>query len=208
MLPIKNQNKFDIVAIQGMTIAELKEELSKTLTVTADYLMYIARIWRELEYRGEDLGSLRHGMMAYIPLIANKQLDARVVVNYAGKKTLLSYMAKLPLEQQRQIIDKGTMELVIIDENKNRLIKEVNISTMTSSQVYQAFGEGKIKSPDEQYKLILARQKTRDKLASTKAKTYRMTKNIRKEGDNLVVAGKYGISIKELKRYLKEENEL
>ena len=208
MLPIKNQNKFDIVAIQGMTIDELKEELAKTLTVTAEYLMYIAKIWQELEYRGEDLSSLRHGMMAYIPLIANKQLDARVVVNYAGKKTLLSYMAKLPLEQQQQLINKGTMELVVLDENKQQLIKEVNISEMTSSQVYQAFGEGKIKSPDEQYRLMLVRQKTRAKLASIKSKPYRMTKNIRKVGDNLVVAGKYGVSIKELKKYLKEEDEL
>ena len=51
MLPTKT-NSFDIIAVKSMTIQDLKAELAKTLTVTAEYLMYIAAIWRELEERG------------------------------------------------------------------------------------------------------------------------------------------------------------
>ena len=51
MLPTKT-NSFDIVAVKSMTIQDLKAELAKTLSITAEYLMYIAAIrvaWRGLE---------------------------------------------------------------------------------------------------------------------------------------------------------------
>ena len=189
-----------------MTIKDLKSELAKTLTVTAEYLMYIAAIWRELESRGEDLSELRHGMMTYIPLIATNQLDARLVVNYAGQKTLLSSMAKLPLKEQQKLAEKGTLDVVILGDDNQQLIKEVKISDLTASQVYQAIGEGKIKTPEQQYQILLVRNKVRSR--SKPKKTYRLTKNLKIDGKNLVIAGKHAVSIEILKKYLEDNNEL
>lgn len=98
MLPTKT-NSFDIVAVKSMTIQDLKAELAKTLSITAEYLMYIAAIWRELESRGEDLSELRHGVMTYIPLIATNQLDARLVVNYAGQKNAVIQHGKITIKR-------------------------------------------------------------------------------------------------------------
>lgn len=189
-----------------MTIQDLKSELAKTLTVTAEYLMYIAAIWRELESRGEDLSELRHGMMTYIPLIATNQLDARLVVNYAGQKTLLSSMAKLPLKEQQKLAEKGTLDVVILGDDNQQLIKEVKISDLTASQVYQAIGDGKIKTPEQQYQILLVRNKMRSK--SKPKKTYRLTQNLKIDGKNLVIAGKHAVSIEILKKYLENNNEL
>ena len=205
MLPTKT-NSFDIVAVKSMTIQDLKAELAKTLTVTAEYLMYVAAIWRELETRGEDLSELRQGMMSYIPLIATNQLDARLVVNYAGQKTLLSSMAKLPLKEQQKLAEKGSLDVVILGDDNQQLIKEVKISDLTAAQVYQAIGDGKIKTPEQQYQILLVRNKVRSK--SKLKKTYRLTQNLKIDGKNLVIAGKHAVSIELLKKYLEDNNEL
>lgn len=199
MLPTQI-NKSELNVIHNMDTVELKKELAKTLTVTADYLAYIAAIWIELESRGEDLSALRHGMMAYIPLIATRQLDARIVVNYAGQKTLLSAMSKLPLHQQQKLIESNTIELAEVAEDGEMKVNKVSISGLSSAQVYQAFGDGEVKSPERQYKILLTRQKT--KAALKAKKTYRMTSRIKIDGDNLVINGNIGVDIKKIKNLL------
>jgi len=39
-------------------------------------------------------------------------------------------------------------------------------------------------------------------------KTYRLTKNLKIDGENLVIAGKHAVSIEFLKNYLEDNNEL
>ena len=171
MLPTKT-NSFDIVAVKSMTIQDLKAELAKTLSITAEYLMYIAAIWRELESRGEDLSS----------------------------------MAKLPLREQQKLAEKGTLDVVILGDDNQQLIKEVKISDLTAAQIYQTIGDGKIKTPEQQYQILLVRNKVRSK--SKPKKTYRLTQNLKIDGKNLVIAGKHAVSIEILKKYLEDNNEL
>ena len=54
----------------AMPTPDLREELARALTITADSLMYLAAVWKELEQRGEDLSDLRTGLGVYVPLIA------------------------------------------------------------------------------------------------------------------------------------------
>ena len=71
---------------------------------------------------------------------------------------------------------------------------------------YQAIGDGKIKTPEQQYQILLVRNKVRSK--SKPKKTYRLTQNLKIDGKNLVVAGKHAVSIEFLKKYLEDNNEL
>ncbi|MFZ7136641.1 hypothetical protein ACLSZP_09615 [Avibacterium avium] len=203
MLPTTQENNFNLSAISAMSVDDLKNELAKTLTVTAEYLGYVAAIWQELEFRGEDLSHLRHGMMTYIPLIATKQLDARLVVNYAGQKTLLSSLSRLPIEQQQKLIASNIIDVVDIDADNKQVIKKIALSDLTAAQIYQVLGDGEIKRPDQQYQNLLVKQKINQKLSPKK--TYRMTKNIKLSDDKkvLIVAGKHGVAIDDLRDIIK-----
>ncbi|UOO77907.1 hypothetical protein LVJ85_05455 [Neisseria sp. Dent CA1/247] len=201
MWPSKtNQNEMAI-NVSELSTAELKERLAAAVSITAEYLTYIAAVWQELEKRGEDMSSLRHGLMAYIPMIANKRLDARVVVNYAGQKTLIASLASLPIERQQQLIEKGSIDIVELSDDKQQLVRSVELSQLTAAQVYQAIGDGYIKKPDEQYQMLLVRDSHKAK--AKPKRTYRMTSNVKIEGGNLVVAGKHGISIDHIIELLK-----
>src|SRR5882724_9369466 len=66
--------------LRDMDNDTLRRELSRALTVSAEHLIYLAQVWRELERRGEDLSDLRSGLGAYLPLIASGRLAAEAVV--------------------------------------------------------------------------------------------------------------------------------
>lgn len=195
MLPITTNHDGGRI-IQAMDTAALKADLAKTVTVTAEYLMYIAAIWQELELRGEDMSSLRHGMMTYIPLIATRQLDARLVVDYAGQKTLLAALAKLPPSQQIELAESRVVEVVEWNDGEP-VTRIVPLSDLSARQVYQVLGDGRVKSPQQQHRVLVARAETKKSTTKSK-KGYRMTSNIIIDGTTLVVAGRYGISIAQI----------
>lgn len=76
--------------IELATIDVLKAELSRTLKVTSQYLVYMSMIWAELNKRGVDLSGLKSGLFEYIPLIAMNKLNPDLVIEFAGNKTLIS----------------------------------------------------------------------------------------------------------------------
>ena len=143
MLPIEtNPNSLPTADLQAMSTEMLKAQLAKAVSITAEYLAYIAMVWQELERRGEDMTAMRHGLMAYVPMIANKELDARVVVNYAGQKTLIALMSNLPLHEQQALIERGSVDIVELGDDKQQLVRTIALGDLTASQAYQAFGDG------------------------------------------------------------------
>lgn len=200
MLPTQTTKTNNLSVIAEMDTQQLKQELAKTLNITADYLVYIAAIWQELEMRGEDMSSLQHGMMAYIPMIATKQLDARLVVDYAGQKTLLSALAKLPYHQQIKLAQSGTVDITELSPDGSQIINTTCLSDLSARQVYQVFGDGELKTPEQQYRILLAREAVRKTIPGKK--TYRMTSNIKPDGQVLVIAGKHGVSIDLIKQII------
>jgi len=139
--------------LHSATNEQLKQELGRALDITADYLSYLSEIWRELESRGEDLSGLRHGLMAYIPLIANRQVDSRIVVNYAGQKTLLSAISKLPIEEQAEIARTGHVTVAQSTEDGRVQEVQVNVADMRAADVHRVFGENGIRTPEQQLKV-------------------------------------------------------
>lgn len=200
---IQTDTGLNLSTLHEQSTATLKEQLAKSVQITANYLTYIAAIWQELERRGEDMSSLRHGLMHYIPMIANRTLDARAVVNYAGQKTLLSTLAAMPIEQQRALIDTGSVDIVELDSDGHQVIKPTRLETLTAAQTFQAFGKGRLLTTDEQYQVLLVRQTAKPKTKTKTGKPYRMTSNLKIDDDALVI-GKQGVSIQKLIQFLRD----
>lgn len=146
--------------IETASIDDLKAELSRTLKVTSQYLVYMALIWSELNKRGVDLSALRSGLFEYIPLIATNQLNPDLVIEFAGNKTLLSALSRIPIEHQNWIAETKQVAFVKLGDKQERIDCTLDLTRAKASEIYQVFGgENGLRTPDQQYELIKSRQR-------------------------------------------------
>jgi tRNA threonylcarbamoyladenosine modification (KEOPS) complex Pcc1 subunit len=153
MLTISN------IDLSTLSTADLRAQLADAITLTARHLQVMARIWRELEQRGEDLSSLRTAMTSYLGAIADGRLEAELVVRYAGHSMLLKTLSALPLERQRAILAGERLALVRLDAHGNIEQADVAPSDLPAASLRLVFAEGRIRPPQEQMR-ILMRQDT------------------------------------------------
>jgi hypothetical protein len=127
---------------------DLRRELSAALTITADAVARMARIWRELERRGEDLSALRSGIGMYLSAVAAGRLLAEAVVRLAGNRYALKAIASLTLDEQRRLLEVGTIQVVRSDGE----VVDVPIHRLSSLDAARAIDvvAGRVKSPAEQ----------------------------------------------------------
>lgn len=155
---------FDQNQIQAASIADLKAELSRTLKVTNEYLVYMALIWNELNNRGEDLSELKSGLFQYIPMIATNQLDASLVVEFAGNKTLLSALSRIDIEKQKEIAVSKKIPFVRLGESNEKIETELNLTTARPREIYQVLGgDTGLRDADQQYLYLKAKNKVQRK---------------------------------------------
>lgn len=137
-----------------MDTAELRQELARALTVTADTLAYLASVWRELEARGEDLSDMRAGLGRYLPMIAAGQLDAEAVVAFAGQQVVLNAVATLPIDRQRDLAQGAAVRVLSVDDDGRAIEAEIPATMLTRQQVSLAFDRGRIRTVAEQRNMI------------------------------------------------------
>ncbi|EAX7621589.1 hypothetical protein KWA75_004590, partial [Salmonella enterica] len=126
----------------------LRQELTRGLEITARHLYHLAKIWRELESRGEDLSDIRHGLLSYLPLIAGGKIIPEIVINYAGQKTLLAALAAMPLSVQRQIADTGYVDTVS-DTGEVVAVPVASLRAAEISKIFD-FNAGSVRTAQEQ----------------------------------------------------------
>ena len=162
-----NQNQ-----IQAASIEQLKAELSQSLKITSDYLVYMSLIWNELNRRGVDLSELKSGLFQYIPLIATNQLEAALVVEFAGNKTLLSALSRLPIDQQKEIAISKKIPFVELGDSLEMIETELDLMTAKPRQIYQVLGgEVGFRDTNQQYLYL----KSKNNLKRKKKKRPRTT---------------------------------
>lgn len=132
----------------SMTTAQLREELARGLTLTAETLYRLGMIWRELEDRGEDLSSLRHGLARTLPLIASGLLAAEAVVAFAGRPAILRAIQGVPLDQQRGLASGQTVEVALATNSQKTEL--VPITSIPAGRLSAVFQDGAILPPSEQ----------------------------------------------------------
>ena len=194
-----NQNQ-----IQSASITELKTELSKSLKITSDYLVYMSLIWSELNRRGEDMSELKSGLFQYIPLIATNQLDASLVVEFAGNKTLLSALSRLPLDQQKEIAISKKIPFIELGESLEMVETELDLTTARPRQIYQVLGgESGFRNSNEQYLYLKAKNKVKRK-PRNKSRTTLSNIEFDDENEYLLVGDDHRVKIEKVLNALSE----
>lgn len=145
----------------SMSTQTLRAELARSLTHSARTLARLAAIWRELEKRGEDLSDLRVGLAAYLPLIAAGQLDAEVVVRFAGQPTTLRLMATLPVEEQRRLAKGAPVPVLTADDDGNYSTMQMPATSLTPAQMRLVLDTGRVRPVEEQRAVLEAAKLSR-----------------------------------------------
>lgn len=154
--------------IEQASIEELKHELSRTLKVTSQYLVYMSMIWSQLNKMGVDLSGLKSGLFEYVPLIATNKLNPDLVIEFAGNKTLLAALANVPIEQQNWIAETKQVAFVDLGEKNEKIERVLDLTKAKPREIYQVFGgENGFRNPDQQYLYLKAKSKV-PKIPKTK----------------------------------------
>ncbi|WP_406850120.1 hypothetical protein [Chromobacterium phragmitis] len=136
--------------LSNLSTQMLREELARSVELTARHLMRLATIWAELERRGEDLSDLRIGLATFLPQIAARQLSADAVIRFAGQKLLLNAVATLPLPEQERLARGGSVKLLSYDGHGEAVAVDVPAHALSAQQIRQVFDLGKMRTIDEQ----------------------------------------------------------
>lgn len=86
----------------------LKKLLSDLLGLTADNLLRLAVVVNILEERGEDMSALKGGFLDILRKIASGQLLPDLVVLFAGEPAKIVRASKMPIPEQRKILNGKT----------------------------------------------------------------------------------------------------
>lgn len=95
-----------------LPIDELRKMLAAEIEITAQHIAKMALVWAELERRGEDMSGLRSGIARYLPAIAARRLLPEAVVRLAGNTVALRAISGLVLNEQRRVLERGTIDVV------------------------------------------------------------------------------------------------
>lgn len=172
----------EVERLRAMSTQDLRTELGRALTLSADNIVQLAAIWRELEGRGEDLDDLRNGLGAYLPLIANGRLAAEAVVQFAGQRAVLRGLLGLPIEEQRRLSSGASVKIVTVNADGAYEEREIPATRLTGSQARLLLDQGRLRRPREQLALLEAapaQQRKRRRGQSGKISVDRATGRLR-----------------------------
>jgi hypothetical protein len=152
-----------------MNTDRLREELTRSLHVSAAHLRRLAVIVRLLEERGENLADLRIGLLPYLRQIAHGQVLPEVLVRFAQSPWIVRLVSSLPLPDQKKLADGERIELVFRRDTgfDKRLVDPL---AMTRDQVLLAFDRNRLRSEEEQV-LILEQKKPIDDVVAAIAES-------------------------------------
>jgi hypothetical protein len=146
-------------ALQAAQTADLRAELARGLTLTAEHLTRLGAIWAELERRGEDLSDLRAGLAEWLPKIAAGRLAAEAVVAFATKRLLLRAIEGVPLEQQRRLA--AGEEVQVLAPGNPEGIASVPVTRLPPAAIRLVFQDGELRTPQQQRLALRPRQQRR-----------------------------------------------
>ena len=139
--------------------AGLREELSRSIRMTAAHLLRLAWIVRLLEERGEDLADLRLGLITYLRRIAYGQVLPEVVVRFAESPLMVQTIAQLPAPDQARIAAGDPVTLMVRRPDGTFDRRLADPLRMRRDQAWQVFAKGRIRDEGEQILYLEDREK-------------------------------------------------
>jgi len=158
--PIPPSLEQEYADLGRLDVTQLREELAKSLHVTAAHLRRLAVIVRLLEERGEELADLRIGLLPYLRQIAYGQVLPEVIIRFAESPWLVRLIGGLPLPDQKRLSDGERVKLSVRREDgfEHRLVDPLS---MTRDQVLLAFSRDRLRTEEEQILILEERKPAR-----------------------------------------------
>lgn len=148
------------VELARVPTSDLRAELARGLSMTADGLSRMGAVWAELERRGDDLSDLREGLAEWLPHIANRRLAAEAVVAFATKRMLLRALDGVPLEKQRALAAGEPVK--VIDPTDPTAVQEMPLARLPAAAVRLVFSDGEVRTSEAQRLALRPRRKRED----------------------------------------------
>lgn len=143
--------------LKTMTTPELWAALKAAITATAEGLLRMARLWVELESRGEDLSAYRNPMLAFLPQVAGGALLPEVLLLYGGNPELIEAISGLVPEDQEKLTKPDARVKVLAAEGGTR---SARLTDLRKSEIRQVLGSGKIRTVAEQQRHLAPAPRT------------------------------------------------
>lgn len=131
---------------------ELVRELIGLLGYAAEKLQRMAFIVQELESRGHSTAAIRDQfLMRQLRRIAAGDLLPEVVQHFLGNPTVIDALARLPVAEQRRLLDAGKVDVLV-----NGRMEAIDLVRLTKEAIHIAFGPDFVRSEAEQRLAITA----------------------------------------------------
>jgi hypothetical protein len=141
-------------AFRSMPTEELVRELAGILGYTAEKLQRMAFIVAELESRGHRTTAIRNRhLMLQLRRIASGDLLPEVMAHFLGNRGIVTAMARLPLAEQKRLMDTGSVSVLIDGE-----MRSVALPNLTRESIAIAFGDDHVRTESEQRQAIRDRR--------------------------------------------------
>jgi len=136
---IKNEEQV-LQNLSSIDTKVLLQYLHKGFEITIKQVNFLAKIWYELEKRGEDLTNLKASWLASLPLVAQGKLEPAVMVNYSGRKSIITAMSALPLSKQQELTTQKTVSVARLKADGKKFYPvDIEISALSMKDIHQVF---------------------------------------------------------------------
>lgn len=144
--------------IESLATEEVEHRFAEATLRTARGLLEMAACVRVLESRGHDLTSLKMAILPYLRLIAHGQLVPELVLRFAASPSLLAAAARLPVNDQRKLLETGVVSVSVVEADRSIGVRDVDPRALSRHELSRIFSDSGIVPPERQ--VIAPRQRT------------------------------------------------
>jgi hypothetical protein len=140
--------------LQAMSNEQLQTGFNNALKFTAESIRVAAAYWVELQSRGVDVSDTGIPWASHFPAIASGRLDPNMILAYGWNDAVLAIVSDLVPEEQAKIANPNEKIPLLVPDESGTDFKTIMRApkVMKASEFRQVFGDGRIRTPDEQRK--------------------------------------------------------
>jgi hypothetical protein len=144
---------------EKMGTEELRTELVKHLSVTAEDILRLAVLIKVLESRGEPIENIKVGLIHHLRRIAEGILLPEALVRFGGRPHLLNAISRMPAGEQKKLADGEYVKMVVRHPGGDFDTRMVDPLLLRAGQLSLVFAQDRVRSEHEQIVMMEDRLK-------------------------------------------------
>lgn len=138
--------------VEGRSREELWQSLPKLMERAVEARIEIAFTVGRLVDLGEDLSGLSfHGRLGQYKMIAEGHHLPAIYEKFGHKEMLVRAIGQLPLSDQHRLVEAGTVEMVVFDDDGNRTTRQTPLLELDARGIRQVFDGNQLRAIAQQH---------------------------------------------------------